>query len=194
MLRSRVGLGPLFVLAVFLSGGALPAFASTAAQTPETAVQVPERLCAAAVPGRMSCDAIGYRTRLVSSAEARKLHAAGVARPAVPSSVGAGPRRRVLAGPARDCLQCGPRPRRRPRLWRSSTPTADPSVTADLDAFDAELRSPGRNFLFVSGREPDRRQSVSGINSDVGWAGEITLDVDAAPRSLSRVQDPARRG
>ena len=190
MLRSRVGLGPLFVLAVFLSGGALPAFASAAAQTPETAVQVPERLCAAAVPGRMSCDAIGYRTDRVLS-EARKLHAAGVAR------AGSDRARAARGQPAYSPGQLATAYGVDPAAATTQTVAIvdafrDPSVTADLDAFDANYGLPAEtssSFQVVS----QTGGSVSGINSDVGWAGEITLDVDAVRGSLSRVQDPARR-
>ncbi|HKD95834.1 MAG TPA: PASTA domain-containing protein [Gaiellaceae bacterium] len=177
MPSSRVALGSLCVLAVFLIGGALPAFASTTAPTPETAVQVPERLCAAAVPGHMACDAIGYRTRLVSSAEAKQLHAAGIARPTAPSSVGKGP-----AG-GYSPSQLGTAYGVNPATATTQTVAIvdaynDPSVTADLDAFDANYGLPAEtssSFAVVS----QTGGSVSGINSDVGWAGEITLDVDA---------------
>jgi subtilase family serine protease len=177
MLRSRVGLGSLCVLAVFLGGGALPAFASTAAPTPETAVQVPVRLCAAAVPGRMSCDAIGYRTRMVSSAEATRLRAAGIARPTTPTSVAAGP-----AG-GYSPSQLGTAYGVNPAAATTQTVAIvdaykDPSVTADLNAFDANYGLPAETsstFNVVS----QTGGSVSGVNSDVGWSGEITLDVDA---------------
>lgn len=177
MPSSRAALGSLCVFVVFLAGGALPAFASTAAPSPETAVQVPVRLCAPAVPGRMSCDAIGYRTRFVSSAQARKLRAAGIARPTAPNSVAAGP-----AG-GYSPSQLGTAYGVNPAAATTQTVAIvdaykDPSVTADLDAFDANYGLPAEtssSFNVVS----QTGGSVSGVNSDVGWSGEIALDVDA---------------
>ena len=55
---------------------------------------------------------------------------------------------------------------------------ADPSVTADLDHFDANYGLPAEtstSFKVVS----QTGGSVSGVPTDVGWAGEITLDADA---------------
>src|SRR5215467_5943259 len=85
----RVALGSFVVFVVVLSGGALSAFSGTAPGT--TTVQVPQRVCAAAVPGRWSCDAVRLLTRQVSAAEAGKLRAAGIARPLAPSVVAFGP-------------------------------------------------------------------------------------------------------
>jgi PKD domain/PASTA domain len=175
MLGRRLALGSLCVLAVFLIGGALPAFASTAPVT--TTVQVPERLCAAALPGQMSCDAIALRTERVSRAEANKLRAAGIARPAAPSSVDAGPAGGYSPGQLASAYGVNPA--------TATTQTvaivdafADPSVTADLDHFDANYGLPAEtstSFKVVS----QTGGSVSGVKSDVGWAGEITLDVEA---------------
>ena len=75
MLRSRrVALGTLSGFAVLLIGGMLPGLASAAvvsAAASGTTVRVPQPLCAAALPGQMSCDAIAVRTERVSSAQAK---------------------------------------------------------------------------------------------------------------------------
>lgn len=173
--RRRVALGSLCVFGVFLIGGALPAFASTAPVL--TTVQVPQRLCAAALPGRMSCDAIALRTERVSSAEAQKLRAAGIARPAATPSAGAGPAGGFTPNQLATAYGVNPA--------AATTQTvaivdayADPSVTADLNHFDANYGLPAEtstSFKVVS----QTGGSVSGVTTDVGWSGEITLDVEA---------------
>jgi subtilase family serine protease len=172
--RRRVVLGSLCAFAAFLIGGALPAFASTAPVM--TTVQVPERLCAAALPGQMSCDAIALRTERVSSAEAEKLRAVGIA-PAAAPSAGAGPKGGYSPGQLAGAYGVNPA--------TATTQTvaivdayADPSVTADLDHFDANYGLPAEtstSFKVVS----QTGGSVSGVHTDVGWSGEITLDVEA---------------
>jgi subtilase family serine protease len=172
--RRRVALGSFVGLAVLLIG-ALPALAAPAPAL--TTVRVPQRLCAAALPGWMSCDAIALKTERVSPAEAKKLRAAGIARPATPSTVAAGP-----AGgyaPSQLASAYGVNP------TTATTQTVaivdaynDPSVTSDLDHFDANYGLPAEtstSFKVVS----QTGGSISGVPSDVGWAGEITLDVDA---------------
>jgi subtilase family serine protease len=176
----RVALGTFSVLAVLLIGGALPAFASAAvapAPASETTVQVPQRLCAAALPGQMSCDAIALRARQVSKADAKKLRAAGIARPAARVSLSSGP-----AGgysPSELATAYGV------NAATATTQTvaivdayADPSVTADLNHFDTNYGLPAEtstSFKVVN----QTGGSVSGVTTDVGWSGEITLDVDA---------------
>jgi subtilase family serine protease len=171
----RLALGSLLVLAVLLVGGALPAFAATAPVS--TTVQVPQRLCPATVPGRMACDAIAFRTERVSSAEAKKLRAAGIARPAATPAVGAGPKGGYSPGQLASAYGVN-------AATATSQTVAivdaynDPSVTADLNHFDANYGLPAEtssSFMVVS----QTGGSVSGILTDVGWAGEITLDVDA---------------
>lgn len=175
MLSNRVGRGTLAVLVVLLIGGALPALASAASAT---TVRVPRHLCVAAFPGQMSCDAIAVKTERVSSAEAKKLRAAGTALPTVSPSAGDGPTG-VGYSPGQLATAYGV------NAAAATTQTvaivdayADPSVTADLDAFDSHYGLPAEtstSFKVVS----QTGGSVSGVTTDVGWAGEITLDVDA---------------
>ena len=178
-LPARLAFGSLAVFAVLLVGGAPSAFSFPSAGTSSgtTTVQLPQRLCAAAAPGTSSCLAIRLVTRQVSSSAAKQLRAAGLARPAVVSSVASGP-----AGgysPAQLATAYGVNP-----ATATSQTVAivdafrDPSVTADLNAFDAQYGLPAEtstSFKVVS----QTGGSVSGITTDVGWAGEITLDVEA---------------
>lgn len=168
----RLALGSSVAFVVLLIGGALPAFSAT-----QTTIQVPVRLCPAALPGRWSCDAVRLATKQVSASQAKQLRAAGVARPAAASAFAFGP-----AGgysPAQLAAAYGVNP----AAATSQTVAIvdaynDPSVTADLDAFDAQYGLPaetGTSFHVVS----QTGGSVSGINTDVGWAGEISLDVEA---------------
>ncbi len=167
----RLVLGSVVGFVVLLVGGALPAFSAS-----QTTVQVPVRLCPAALPGQWSCDAVRLAPKQVSSSEARQLRAAGVARPAAASAFAFGP-----AGgysPAQLAAAYGVNPA------AATTQTVaivdaynDPSVTADVNAFDAQYGLPSEtsgSFQVVS----QTGGSVSGINSDVGWSGEITLDVE----------------
>jgi PKD domain/PASTA domain/Divergent InlB B-repeat domain len=179
--QARLALGSVVVFVVLLVGGAVPAFSfpvvgmSSAAAT--TTVQLPQRLCAAALPGESSCLAIRLVKRRVSSATATQLRKAGLARPAAVSSVASGPAGGYSPGQLAAAYGVNP-------ATATSQTVAivdayqDPSVTADLDAFDAQYGLPAEtstSFKVVS----QTGGSVSGITTDVGWAGEITLDVEA---------------
>jgi subtilase family serine protease len=142
-----------------------------------TSVQLPQRLCMAAPPGESSCLAIRLVTRQVSPATATQLRANGLARPTAVSAVASGP-----AGgysPAQLAAAYGVNP----AAATSQTVAIvdafrDPSVGADLSAFDSQYGLPAEtpsSFEAVS----QTGGSVSGITTDVGWAGEITLDVEA---------------
>jgi hypothetical protein len=169
----------LIVVVVFLVGGALPAFAIPSAGTlaGTTTVQLPQRLCAPAAPGQASCLAIRLVTRQVSSTQARQLRAAGLARPSVTSSIASGPAGGYSPGQLAAAYGVNP------AAATSQTVAIvdayqDPSVTADLDAFDVQYGLPSEtstSFKVVS----QTGGSVSGIPTDVGWAGETTLDVEA---------------
>ncbi len=175
----RLVLGSFVGLAVLLVGGAVPAlsFSSVGTSSGTTAVQLPQRLCAVAPPGESSCLAIRLVTRQVSSATATKLREAGLARPAAVSSVASGPAGGYSPGQLAAAYGVNP------AAATSQTVAIvdafqDPSVTADLDAFDAQYGLPAEtstSFKAVS----QTGGSVSGITTDVGWAGEITLDVEA---------------
>jgi hypothetical protein len=172
-------LGSLVAFVVFLVGGTAPAFSFPSAGTPSgaTTVQLPQRLCATALPGESACLAIRLVTKQVSSATAAKLREDGLARPTAVSSVASGPAGGYSPG------QLAAAYRVNPAAPASQTVAIidafqDPSVTADLDAFDAQYGLPAEtstSFKTVS----QTGGSVSGITTDVGWAGEITLDVEA---------------
>lgn len=108
---------------------------------------------------------------------AAKLRGAGLARPTAVSSVASGPAGGYSPGQLAAAYGVNP--------TAATTQTVaivdafqDPSVTADLDAFDAQYGLPAEtstSFKTVS----QSGGSVSGITTDVGWAGEITLDVEA---------------
>jgi hypothetical protein len=167
----RLVLGSIVGVLVLLVGGALPAFSAS-----QTTVQVPVRLCPAALPGQWSCDAVRLAPKQVSASVARQLRAAGIARPAAASAFAFGPAGGYSPGQLAAAYGVNPA--------AATTQTVaivdaynDPSVTADVDAFDAQYGLPSEtsgSFQVVS----QTGGSVSGINSDVGWAGEITLDVE----------------
>jgi hypothetical protein len=176
---ARLALGSFVVFVVFLVGGALPAFAfpSAGPSSGTTTVRLPQRLCAFAAPGNASCLAIRLVTRQVSSSQAQQLRDAGLARSSVLSSVASGPAGGYSPGQLAAAYGVNP------AVSTSQTVAIvdayrDPSVTTDLNAFDAQYGLPSEtptSFKVVS----QTGGSVSGIPTDVGWAGEITLDVEA---------------
>ena len=175
---ARLVLASLVVFVVLLAGGALPAFSfpSAGLSSGTTTVQLPQRLCAAPLPGESSCLAIRLVTRQVSSGTAAKLRAAGLARPNAVSSVASGPAGGYSPGQLAAAYGVNP------GAATSQTVAIvdafqDPSVTADLNAFDAQYGLPSETsgtFQAVS----QTGGSVSGITTDVDWAGETTLDVE----------------
>lgn len=177
---ARLALGSVAAFVVLMVGGTLPALSATTfsgASSNTTTVQVPERMCPAAAAGQWGCFGLRLVTRQVSQTTAQQLRADGLARPATLSALASGP-----AGgysPAQIAAAYGVNPA------GTTTQTVaivdayqDPSVSADLNAFDAQYGLPpesGTSFQVVS----QTGGSVSGINTDVNWAGEITLDVEA---------------
>jgi subtilase family serine protease len=168
----------LSVVVALTTGAAIAAFAVPGSASAETTVQIGERTCAAAKSGQMSCFAMRLETKTVSTEQAKQLEAAGVARPAAT-------RPALAFGPAG-----GYTPTQMAKAYglnagASTSQTVaivdafkDPSVKSDLNHFDAQYGLPSEtstSFTAVS----QTGGSVSGINSDVGWSGEITLDVDA---------------
>jgi hypothetical protein len=167
-------LGAIVVCAV-AAGGA------SAGASGLTTVFVPHHACGDATPTRATCDAIRLVPKRVSVRKARDLVARGLARQAQPSS-GAGP-----AG--------GYTPAQLAAAYGMSSDTAttqtvaivdaynDPSVAADLNAFDSQYGLPaeaGSSFTVVNeaGTTINPATTASPL-SDVDWAGEITLDVDS---------------
>ena len=139
----RLTLGSSVAFVVFLVGGAVPAFSFPSAGTSSasTTVQLPQRLCGVAVPGESSCLAIRLVTRQVSSATAAKLREAGLARPTAVSSVASGPAGGYSPGQLATAYGVNP------AAATSQTVAIvdafqDPSVTADLDAFDGQYGLP----------------------------------------------------
>jgi hypothetical protein len=177
---ARLALGSIVACIVILTGGALPAFSATAftgTSSTTTSVQVPERMCPAAAPGRWACFGLWLVTKQVSQTTARQLRADGLARPAALTALASGPAGGYSPGQIAAAYGVNP------AAATSQTVAIvdayqDPSVTADLDAFDAQYglsAETSSSFSVVS----QTGGSVSGINTDVNWAGEITLDVEA---------------
>lgn len=170
------------IVAALTTGAAVAAFAvpSGAGAAPKTvAVQVPKRMCATAQVGEMSCQAMRLVTEFVSAKKATQLESSGAARPAA-STI----QPNLAFGQAG-----GYSPNQLAKAYGvnpggSTSQTVaivdayrDPSVLADLNAFDDQYGLPhetGTSFNVVS----QTGGAVSGINTDVGWSGEIALDVD----------------
>jgi hypothetical protein len=148
-----------------------------------TTIYVPKSACAAARPGHLSCFAQKLVRETVPTTAARTALAGGVAE--TKPAFGNGP----VGGysPAELAKAYGFDPN------AATTQTvaivdafADPSVVDDLNAFDSHYRitPPGASsFAETSASFRVLNQSggtdLSAVKSDLGWAGEITLDVDA---------------
>ena len=165
-----------------LASAALVAVAMAATTTPAGAagtetIQLPQHLCAAATAGHKSCDAIRVITREVSRTQAEQLKAEGLARPAAAADLAAGP-----AGgytPAQLAKAYG--------LNANATTSQtvaivdafdDPTVKTDLNTFDSRYGLPhetGTSFRVVN--QVGNASPLPASNP--GWAGEITLDVQA---------------
>jgi hypothetical protein len=170
-----------------LASAALVTAALAATQTPAGAagtqtIQAPEMVCAAATPGHRACGAIRLVTRQVSDSTATRLKAAGMARSAS-TDLGSGP-----AGgytPAQLAKAYGL------KTGAKTTQTVgivdafdDPTVRSDLNTFDSNYGFPaetGRSFKVLN-----QNGNASPLPTpDTGWAGEITLDVQAV-RAICR--------
>ena len=166
------------VLAAAPAGASAPAATAPAPTIPTTTmVQLPVPLCRAPAARHSSCDAMRLVSRRVTTAQAEPLRAEGMVRPAAVEAVSAGP-----AGgysPAQVAAAYGL------NVAAATTQTVaivdaydDPSVLADLNAFDAQYGLPAEtasSFTVVNQTGAASPLPVS----DVGWSGEITLDVDA---------------
>ncbi len=173
---ARLALGSLVVFVVLLVGGAVPAFSFPSAGTASgtTTVQLPQRLCSAALPGESSCLAIRLVTKQVSSATAAQLREAGLARPAAVSSVASGPAGGYSPGQLAAAYGVNP------AAATSQTVAIvdafdDPTVLADLNTFDAQYGLPAETSS--SFRVVNQSGGSTLPAPDPGWAGEITLDV-----------------
>jgi hypothetical protein len=173
---ARVALGSVVAFVALLVAGAAPAFSfpSAGSSSGTTTVQLPQRLCAAGVPGESSCLAIRLVTKQVSSATAAKLRAAGLARPAAVSSVASGPAGGYSPGQLATAYGVNP------AAATSQTVAIvdafdDPTVLADLNAFDAQYGLPAETSS--SFKVVNESGGSTLPSADPGWAGEITLDV-----------------
>jgi hypothetical protein len=166
-------------LAALASAGAVLAFIApgSAGAVTSTTVQMPQRLCSAATPGHASCYAIRLVTKRVSSTEATNLRAEGIARPAAIRNLAFGP-----AGgytPAQLAKAYGVNPNTATsRTVAIVDAFNDPSVRGDLNAFDKHYRL--RQETTTSFKVVNQAGHAKPLPaSDLGWAGEITLDVQA---------------
>jgi subtilase family serine protease len=172
----RLALGSSVVFVALLVGGAVPAlsYPSVGTSAGTTTVQLPQRLCAAALPGESSCLAIRLVTKQVSSATATELRDAGLARPAAVSSVASGPAGGYSPGQLAAAYGVN-------SAAATSQTVAivdaydDPTVLADLNAFDAQYGLPAETSS--SFKVVNQSGGSTLPSPDPGWAGEITLDV-----------------
>lgn len=116
-------------------------------------------------------------TRQVTAAQAKNLEAEGVARPATA-------RPHISFGPAG-----GYSPGQLAKAYGVNAGAStgqtvavvdafkDPSVTADLNSFDAQYGLPGETSTSFRVVNEAGGTNLSGIASDLGWATETTLDV-----------------
>jgi subtilase family serine protease len=164
-----------FVLTVLAAAGGLVASAipGGASAPSMTTVWVAKSACAAAAPDHMSCFAQKIVAKRVTTAKANQLPAVARVRP----SFGNGPAGGFTPGEVAKAYGFNPN--------GSTNQTVaivdayrDPSVLADLNHFDSQYGLPpetASSFTVVN----QTGGSVSAINTDVGWAGETALDVDA---------------
>jgi hypothetical protein len=170
------------IVAALTAGAAVAAFAvpGSAAAAPQVTILMGQRVCTAATPAQMSCLAMRLVTRQVTPAVASRLEAAGLARPATV-------RPHVSFGPAG-----GYSPGQLAAAYGVNAGAAtgqtvaivdaykDPSVTSDLNAFDTQYGLPLETSASFRVVNQAGGTDLSAIHTDVGWAGETSLDVDAA--------------
>jgi subtilase family serine protease len=177
MRRGRVVVGLTVGASLAAAALALPGPAGAAPRS-TTLVKLPQRMCSVAVSGTWSCDAIRVVTRRVSSAKAAQLEADGLAQPATLPDLAFGP-----AG--------GYTPAQLAKAYGLNAGAAtsqtvaivdafdDPSVVGDLNAFDTQYGLPAETTTSLKVVNQTGGSDLSAINTDVGWAGEISLDVQA---------------
>jgi hypothetical protein len=142
-----------------------------------TSVRVAVPLCKAPTPGYAACDAIKLVTEQVSTSRAQALEKRGVATSAKASRLGSGP-----AGgytPTQLARAYGINPKAATHQTVAIVDAFDdPSVRADLNAFDKHYGIPAETP--TSFRVINQHGQASPLpKSDEGWAGEITLDVQS---------------
>lgn len=150
--------------------------AATASDT--TVVQVPERLCAAPAAGHARCLAIRLKDKRVSTTRAATMRADGRARPAKLKRLADGP-----AGgytPAQLAKAYGVNP----AAATSQTVAIvdaynDPSVRDDLNTFDTKYGLPHETGTSLKVVGQTGSSTSLPADDTTGWAGEITLDVQA---------------
>jgi hypothetical protein len=149
---------------------------TTAGAADSTTVRVPQHVCRAPSAGHMACHAMKLVPRQVSSSKATELEQQGLA-VAKSHRVGFGP-----AGgytPKQIAKAYGIDPTAKTKQKVAIVDAFDnPSVRADLNAFDAHYGFPtetNKSFKVVN----QDGQTSPLPPPDEGWAGEITLDVQS---------------
>jgi subtilase family serine protease len=162
--------------AAALAVAAFVAPTSAGATDSTTTVRVPQRVCSDAAPGYKSCYAVRLVKEQVSSTQAAQMQADGLARPASLAALSYGP-----AG--------GYTPTQIAKAYGLNTAAAtsqtvaivdaydDPSVLADLNHFDDQYGLPHETA--TSFKVVGQTGGAVPATTDVGWSGEITLDVQA---------------
>jgi hypothetical protein len=142
-----------------------------------TSVRVAQPLCKAATAGHAACDSLRLVTRQVSTSRAAVLEQKGVARSAKSSRLGFGP-----AGgytPTQLAKAYGINPKARTTQTVAIVDAFDnPSVRADLNAFDSQYGIPHETATSFRVLNQDGHATPLPA-PDEGWAGEITLDVQS---------------
>jgi subtilase family serine protease len=158
---------------VLAAGTAVVAFAvpGAAGAASKTAVYVPKSLCSTPVAGHASCFAQKLVKKLVNNPG--NLPAAARVRP----NFGNGPAGGYSPGEVAKAYGINP--------GAATTQTVaivdafrDPSVRADLNAFDDNYGLPHETTTTLQ-VVSQTGGSVAAVPTDVGWAGEISLDVQA---------------
>jgi hypothetical protein len=168
-----------FVLTTLATAVAVVGFTApaSAGATTLTSVQVPQPLCAVPAPGHRSCEAMRLVTKQVSSTQAAQLQAEGLARPL--------PVKALADGPAG-----GYSPAELAKAYGVNSDTSTTQTVAIVDAYDdPTVRSDLNTFDDQYGLPHETASTFQVVNQDglasplpapnAGWAGEITLDVQA---------------
>lgn len=161
---------------VLVAVGAMLVFGagSVSAGTGLTTIRVPQAVCPPATALTWSCEAVRLATERVPRAEVRQLRAAGVA--ASPAAFGNGPKGGYAPQDLAAAYGVNPA--------TATTQTVgivdafnDPTVLSDLNTFDTQYGLPSETPSSFEVVNQTGGADLSGVPDDVGWAGEITLDV-----------------
>lgn len=160
-----------------LVAAAIAATPTPAGAADTTSVRVATPVCPTPTAGHASCHAIKLVTRQVSTSKAQLLEKKGVATSAKASRLGFGP-----AGgytPTQLATAYGINPKAKTTQTVAIVDAFDdPSVRADLNAFDAHYgfhRETASSFKVIN--QAGQASPLPATNE--GWAGEITLDVQS---------------